>query len=268
MDQPILSRMTIYPIKSLDGLELPSAAVLAEGALVNDRRFALVDGQGRYVNGKRTAAVNRVRARFDLEAMEVRLGGGSEEAWAAFSLTDDHDRLGEWFSDRLGTACRFVENSSGGFPDDRDAAGPTLVSTATLHEVAGWFAGLDLDETRRRFRANLEIDGVAPFWEDRLVGASRKPVEFRIGAVRWLGLKACQRCVVPSRSSQEGEPTHGFQKSFTLERERTLPAWAPAEQFDHFYRLAVNTRLAPNQTTGILHVGDAVSAYVRQGKPR
>jgi len=253
-----LSRITIYPIKSLDGIELEQAEVLEEGGLDNDRRFALLDSQGRYVNGKRTAAVHQIRSEFDLAAMRVRLRIGSDADWTGFSLADDHPRLGEWFSDALGAACRFVENRAGGFPDDRDTAGPTVVSTATLCEVSGWFAGLDLEEARRRFRTNLEIDGVEPFWEDRLVGASRKPVEFKIGEVAWLGMKACQRCVVPTRSSQAGEITRGFQKMFAQAREQTLPAWAPAEQFDHFYRLCVNTRLAPGQVPAKLRVGDAV----------
>ena len=94
MDQPILSRITIYPIKSLDGVELKSARVLEEGALANDRRFALVDSQGRYVNGKRTAAVNHVRAQFDLEGMEVQLRLGAADAWTKFSLAEDHAAAG------------------------------------------------------------------------------------------------------------------------------------------------------------------------------
>ena len=113
--------------------------------------------------------------------------------------------------------------------------------------VSGWFAGLWLDEVRRRFRANLEIDGVEPFWEDRLVGPAGTEVPFRIGSVRWLGVKACQRCVVPTRSSLTAEVTREFQKTFSTERGRTLPAWATRERFDHFYRLAVNTRPAPDQ---------------------
>jgi MOSC domain-containing protein len=256
MSTAILTRITIYPIKSLDGLQLAQAEVQEGSALANDRRFALVDSQGRFVNGKRTAAVHAIRAEFDLAAMRTRLRLNTSATWSDFSLADDQDQLGEWFSEVLGTACHLVENRAGGFPDDRDAPGPTVVGTATLRAVAGWFAGLDLAEARRRFRANLEIDGVEPFWEDRLVGSARRPVEFRIGDVRWWGLQACQRCVVPSRASQGGEATPDFLQTFLHERERALPAWAPADEFDHFYRLAVNTRLASGARTGTLHVGD------------
>ena len=67
-----LGRITIYPIKSLDGVDVESVAVLPNGALENDRRFALVDADGHYVNGKRTAAVHRIRAAYDLTQMTVR----------------------------------------------------------------------------------------------------------------------------------------------------------------------------------------------------
>jgi uncharacterized protein YcbX len=264
----VLLRITIYPIKSFDGVELSDVKVLEGGALANDRRFALVDSLGRFVNGKRTAAVHRVRAEFDLAAMRVKLSVAAEGDWAEFSFAEKHSELGAWFSEALNITCQFVENVNGGFPDDRDAPGPTIISTATLAKVTEWFPGLDVEEARRRFRANLELDGVEPFWEDRLVGASRKPVEFQVGQVRWLGLKACQRCVVPTRSSLDGDATRGFQKSFAQARERTLPTWAPADQFDHFYRLAVNTRLAPGERGGAIRVGDELTLQSRGDKPR
>ena len=50
--------------------------------------------------------------------------------------------------------------------------GPTLISTASLEEVARWF-GFDLAEARRRFRANLEIGGCEAFWKDTLASPAR-----------------------------------------------------------------------------------------------
>jgi uncharacterized protein YcbX len=255
---PTLRRITIYPIKSLDGVELDEAAVLPGCALADDRRFAIVDADGRFVNGKRTVAIHRICAEFDLPAMSVRLRNGDSDSMELFSLSDDRIALGEWFSDALGIACNLMEDSTSGFPDDTDAPGPTIVSTATLQEVTSWFPGLTLDEVRRRFRANLEIDGVEPFWEDRLVGPSGTDIPFRIGAMRWLGVTACQRCAVPARASETGEATPQFQQIFAGRRGASLPPWAPRERFDHYYRLAVNTRLAPGQAAGVMRVGNAV----------
>jgi uncharacterized protein len=145
-----------------------------------------------------------------------------------------------------------------GFPDDTEAPGPTLISTATLETVASWFPGISLDEARRRFRANLEIDGVEPFWEDRLVGPTGKAMSFTVGNIALLGVNPCQRCVVPTRDSLSGEADRGFQKTFAERRRAALPKWASAERFDHFYRLAVNTKLTSGDLTGRLRVGDAV----------
>jgi uncharacterized protein YcbX len=249
-----LDRITIYPIKSLNGVDVESVTVLPNGALENDRRFALVDADGRCVNGKRTPAIHRVRAEYDLAHLSVRFNDTAE-----FSLRDEQHEIGQWLSTALGIACGLAENPAGGFPDDTDSPGPTLVSTATLECVAGWFADLTLDETRRRFRANLELAGVEPFWEDRLVGPAGTAIPFRVGSVSWLGTNPCQRCVVPSRDAASGEITPAFQKSFAVGRESNLPPWAPRDRFNYFYRLAVNTQLAPGQSSARLRVGESVA---------
>lgn len=249
-----LRYITIYPIKSLDGVAVDVASILPSGALENDRRFALVDAAGKYVNGKRAPAVHAIRAEYDLVALTVRFNATRE-----FSLVDDQPQISTYLSNALGIDCGLTENQSAGFPDDTDAPGPTLVSTATLDTVAQWFPGLTLDEARRRFRANLEIDGVEPFWEDRLVGPAGTMVPFQIGGIRWLGINPCQRCVVPTRDSHTAEPSAGFQKSFASHREAALPAWAPRDRFNHFYRLAVNTQLAPGQSATSLSVGEKLS---------
>jgi hypothetical protein len=46
-------------------------------------------------------------------------------------------------------------------------------------------------------------------------------------------------------------------KIFEARRYETLPYWATRSRFDHFYRLAVNTRPLPG-ATGTIHVGDDV----------
>jgi uncharacterized protein YcbX len=216
----VVSRITIYPIKSLDGIDVESAQVLANGALENDRRFALVDADGKYVNGKRTTAIHHIRAKFNLEHMTVRFNDTAHSNNPVeFSLLDEVVQAGEWLSSAIGVTCRLTENAASGFPDDTDSPGPTLVSTATLREVASWFPGLSLDQTRPRFRANLEID----------------------------------------RGALTAATISGFQKTFAHNREQHLPTWAPRERFNHFYRLAVNTKLASGQSSAVVRVGDIVS---------
>jgi uncharacterized protein YcbX len=82
-------------------------------------------------------------------------------------------------------------------------------------------------------------------------------MRFRIGEAELLGTNPCARCVVPSRDPVSGAPIREFAKTFARRREQSLAAWAPRGRFDHFYRLAVNTRRADARPC-VLRVGDEV----------
>lgn len=252
-----LARILIYPIKSLDPISCEQSRVLPAGALEHDRRFAIVDAQGTWVNAKRTARIQTIRASYELAAGTVAFRDESDARGEVFPLAAGNRAIEAWLSDRLGQAVTLVENPDAGFPDDTDAPGPTLLSTATLQTVAGWFPGVTLDECRHRFRANLEVEDVPPFWEDQLYGESGERVAFRVGAVVFEGTNPCQRCVVPSRSPSSGVVTADFTRRFRQSREATLPPWAARSRFNHFYRLSVNTRLV-TLGDGVLRVGDPV----------
>ncbi len=249
-----LARILVYPIKSLDALDVARAAVLPSGALEYDRRLAFVDAEGKFVNGKRTPLINSLRSELDPQKWCLTLELAGERH--AFHLDDDRARLEVWLSAYFSLAVKLAENAEVGFPDDLEAPGPTVISTATLEAVAGWFPGMSLDEARRRFRANLEIGGVEPFWEDRLYAQKEETVLFRVGEVTFAGSNPCQRCVVPSRNSFDGSVWPEFSKTVARRREASLPTWAERSRFNHFYRLAVNTR--PHGSGGEVRVGDAV----------
>ncbi len=268
---PRLARITIYPIKSLDGVAVESAMIAGVGGLQHDRRFALRDADGNFVNGKRHAQIHSVRAVFDHAVSRVTLSAPNSAA-ATFALAAGDAALEAWCSDYFGFPVKFVENTDTGFPDDLESPGPTLIGTPTLRAVAGWFAGVDLAEARRRFRANLEIDSLAnddaasgdcpPFWEDRLFAAAAAPdaretVTFHIGDATLEGVNPCARCVVPSRNSQTGDVSPRFAADFARLRRESLPAWAEPSAFNHYYRLSVNTR-APAALGRMLRVGDEI----------
>lgn len=230
----------VFPVKSLDPWRVDQTTVLPTGALQLDRRFALVDTAGKFIKGKRTPLVHHIRSRFDVEQNRLNLNiGGNNKT---FHLEADRATLEAWLSDHFSMPVKVVENPQDGFPDDLNAPGPTLISTASLETVASWFPGLTVNEARVRFRANLEVGGVEPFWEDRLYAEKGKVVRFWVGGIVFEGVNPCQRCVVPSRDTQTGEAIPGFSRIFAQRREENLPSWASASRFDHFYRLAVNTR--------------------------
>jgi uncharacterized protein len=253
---PHLARIAVYPIKSLDPLWVDAAQLLPYAGLENDRRFALRDLEGQFVNGKRTAAIHALAGTYDPATRTVSVGLRTEPDRQSFRIDAERVALEAWLGRHIDLAVELHENAQEGFPDDLESPGPTVISTATLRAVAEWFPGVSLDEARLRFRANLEIDGVEPFWEDRLYATAGSLVQFRIGDTVLAGTNPCQRCIVPTRSPSTGEVIWGFSKIFAERRQATLPTWAERSRFNHFYRLAVNTRTIE---AGRLAVGDELT---------
>jgi uncharacterized protein len=258
MMSPYLQAISIYPIKSLDKIDVNQATILESGALQYDREFALFDEQGHFVNGKRNAKIHLLRSIFDYNLKTLSLHIQETDQKAIFHVDDERTLLETWFSDYFGFPVKFVQNAITGFPDDTDAKGPTVISTGTIEEVASWFGDVSVHEMRLRLRANIEIAGVPAFWEDQLFTEAGKYVHFKIGEVLFEGVNPCQRCVVPSRDSQTGKVTTHFQKIFVAKRKESLPPWTTPTQFNHFYKVTVNTNIPASEAGKILHQGDKI----------
>ena len=287
---PHLERITLHPVKSLDGLDVERACVLPCGALANDRRWRLVDFDGHVVNAKRTPLIQRIRATFDLDGAPT-VGLSAAPDWrgatappapfpGSFPLVPGPEGPCRWLSAALGVEVLLQERAEGGFPDDRDAPGPTLVSTASLAEVARWFS-LPIVEVRRRFRANLEVGDCDSFWEDALASpaipprptpfeatgpapsdelrqdsCSLPPMPFRVGGAGFTAVNVCRRCPVPTRDSTNGTITEHFREVFEAWRRRRIPRDVDAAGWGTSYRLAINT--VGDGQGGNVHVGDRI----------
>ena len=237
----------LHPIKGLDAVRVDAARVLASGALELDRRWALLDAKGRFVNGKNRPEIHSIRATYDLAKLEVALDG------RAYSLDREGSAIAQWFSELLGEPVEWQENTEVGFPDDLESPGPTFVSSASIRQVAEWFE-LGIDEARRRFRTNIEFEAPEPFWEDRLYGS-----HFHVGEIEVYAVNPCARCVVPSRGAHTGAQNYSFQKRFAELRQAHLPAFAQRTGFNHFYRFAVNTRIPVTEAGKTLRIGDSIT---------
>jgi uncharacterized protein YcbX len=254
----VLSRINLFPIKSLDGVSASEARINSAGILEHDRTYAIVDAAGSYVNGKRTERVHLIRTTFAEDYREACFWIQGEAHKQRFVLNEP-GRINRWLTDFFGFAAQLICEPTRGFADDGVASGPTVVSEASLRETVSWFPGLTLESTRRRFRSNLELAGVEPFWEDRLFGAPSELKPFHIGEVLLLGHNPCQRCVVPSRDPEGGtQSVPSFQKTFMKLRKKCLPSWANVDRFNHYYRFAVNTSIPSSEAGKSLRVGDSV----------
>ncbi|MBX3411634.1 MAG: MOSC domain-containing protein [Pirellulales bacterium] len=254
-----LERITIYPIKSLDGYDVANAELISGAGLRHDRQFALRGADGEFFSAKRTEKIHRLRSVCDPLARTLELRRQGENESARFHLDDDRAAIEAWLGEYFGARIMLVEHDLGGFPDDNDSPGPTIVSGASIEAVSQWMPELSPEDLHRRFRMNLVVSGVEPFWEDRLFGSGDGVVRFQIGDVTFEGTNPCQRCPVPTRNPETGEEYEHFVVTLARQRAATLPDWAPKDRFDHTYRFTTNTRLVPTGRTGKIHVGDQVS---------
>lgn len=254
-----ISRITVYPIKSFPGVTVASSHVLDSGALKWDRRFALVEPNGEFVNLKRVPELHEIRADFNLNVPSVRIWTGHSVTAREFHLDDDRESLSDYLTCLLNRPVGIVDNPRAGFPDDDDAGGPTIVSVATLQTVADLFPEMTIEQARWRFRTNIEVEGVPAFWEDRLFGSKREELPFQIGGVTFGGVKPCQRCSVPSRHPVTGETTQAFATIYAALRKAMFPEWTNLKRFDHYYRLATNTVLLDAGDEGVIRTGDSIT---------
>jgi len=215
-----LSEINIYPVKSLGGISLKSAAVERRG-LQYDRRWMLVDEQGTFLTQREISQMallgtaiepphlvvfekkNPVsRVLVPLEVMSGDLPQMMVEVWgdecAAQQMPPE---ISDWFSGVLGEKMYLVQmpDTTRRPADDRYAPPGHVVSFADGFPflIIGQASLDDLNSRlaqplpMSRFRPNFVFTGGQPFEED---GWS----DFRIGDVAFRGVKPCARCIIPT----------------------------------------------------------------------
>jgi len=250
-----LERLRVYPVKGLDGIDPEAVPIREGGTLAHDREFALVDTDGEVVNGKQTDRVHELAAAFDPATRELTVEPPEGDA-RTFDLGSEREAAGAWFAEDFGQPVTLERNTRVGYVD-RQGMGPSVISTATVRAVASWFDGMTAEGARRRLRANVEISGVPPFWEDRFVGEGAPA--FEVDGVRFEGVTPCGRCVVPERDPDTGEPIPEFRRQFVEKRRETFPEWADRDAFDHFFTLMLIADVPESDRGRTLRVGDDVT---------
>ena len=101
MPAPRIERLTVYPVKGLDGMDAEESRLLPGGTLRYDREFALVDADGEVLNGKRTDRVHDLETDFDPETRTLTVEPPAGER-RSFALEGGTSEAAEWFSDFFG----------------------------------------------------------------------------------------------------------------------------------------------------------------------
>jgi uncharacterized protein YcbX len=206
-------RISIAPVKSL-GLVHPDEVELEQHGVRGNRRFWLVDGNGRLFNGKRDGPMVRIRPEWDEETRRLaltfpdgaRVGGTVElgDAVDADMYEYPHPSrrvLGPWeeaISEFVGRRLTLLWAEQHAV--DRGYRGGTvsLVSRASLERL-GEEAGAEGPVDGRRFRMLFEIDGVQAHEEDDWLGT-----QVRVGAATIVLNGDVGRCVVTSHDPERG----------------------------------------------------------------
>ena len=214
----------------------------------------MTDGPEQAYNGKQLPRIHELRTSLDVDRGVLAVVPPDGER-REFDVESDPVAAGEWLSDFFDVDVRLVRREPPAFVD-RPGMGPSVVSTATLETVASWFDDLCVESVRRRMRANVEVGGVAAFWEDRFVGDDAPA--FVAGGVRFEGVEPCARCVVPTRDPETGDSRDGFRERFLERREATFPDWADPDAFQHYYTLMLIAAVPESSRGETVHVGDDV----------
>jgi MOSC domain-containing protein len=262
VDTPRLAGIRLHPIKALDPVNVAAARIGPNGGLELDRVWALFSADGKWINGKRAPAIHHIRADYAPDISCVTISAPTDRRKPKplkLAFPQDAEAAAKWFTTFFEQPVT-VRYAREGQPDDGLASGPTIISTASLQAICDWFPGVSLIESRERFRATLELDGVPAFWEDQLFGPDENYcVRFKIGDVAFEGSNPCARCPVPPRDPRTGEETLGFTRKFSDMRRNSIPPWTPEARFDHYYRLSTNTRVPSTEQGKRLRVGDLVA---------
>lgn len=263
-----LASITLYPVKSAAGVDLDASRIEARG-LVGDRRWMVVDPEGKCLTGREHPRLVLVRARIGdgglrLEApghppvTVVRDEAGPDRGephpvtmWNGDCRgVDAGDGAADWFSALLETPVRLVEMTDDCLrPADPDVARPgdlvsfadcfpvLLIGRASLDELN---ARLEEPTSMRRFRPNLVVEGAPPFAEDHWW-------RLRIGEVEFEGAENCERCTFPTIDPDTGT------KDARREPMRTLATFRRRPEGGVF----LGQNLIP-RTFGAVRVGDEV----------
>ncbi len=89
ISMPNLAKILLYPIKSLDTMEVEKATILPGGALSYDREFAIIDAQAKFVNSKRDAKIHLLRSEFSLQERVIHLQFPGGQSPRVFHLHEE-----------------------------------------------------------------------------------------------------------------------------------------------------------------------------------
>lgn len=261
-----ISKLFIYPIKSLRGISVQSALVTDRG-LQYDRRWMIVDENNKFLSLRTIPKMALLKVEMNNAGMKIISleNTGSDfqirfdqeendlESVIIWNATVEAKRVGKdadgWFSEMLGVNCKLVfmpDNSmrpvnttsgfapKGKFTSFADAYPFLMIGQSSMDDLN---LRMRIPLTIERFRPNIVFSGGFPYQEDVIE-------DFKIGQINFTGLENCKRCMVPNVDPEKGV--------FNSDKEptKTLATYRMRDKKIEFGRNVVH------QGTGLISVGD------------
>ncbi|RJX68967.1 MOSC domain-containing protein [Vibrio sinensis] len=219
MSASTLSKINVFPVKSVGGISMSTVWVEKQG-LMFDRRFMVAKADGYMVTARKHpemvtiksnltpdglifTAANKTPLRIRYSDFKLQESNATvfNDTFIAYTTTDEAD---DWFSDVLGQRVELlftgeqsnrIREKVGHNVSFADGYPMLMISEASLEELN---RRSPEHHVMDQFRPNLVVSGDEPFIED-----SWKRV--RIGEVEFEFVKPCERCILTTVDVDKGE---------------------------------------------------------------
>lgn len=217
MSNITVSQLTVYPVKSLRGIDVPRIELTSTGPKF-DRQWMVVDPTGKFRTQRQLANMCLIDTRLEDEQLVlsrlghpdvlVPRGGGkplSANVWRdTVAAQDCGDDVATWLSKVLELPCRMVYMPQGaerpvpggqhtvGFADAYPILLANEASLADFNQHLSLTIGMD------RFRPNITVTGVPAYAEDHWQAITIGELSFNVES-------PCTRCIMPSIDPATGQ---------------------------------------------------------------
>lgn len=221
-----ISRLFIYPIKSLPGISVSSALVTDRG-LQYDRRWMLVNEENSFLTLREFPKMSMLKVNVEEKGLRIKsleypvedliipfdTRDYKSEKVTIWNATCDAIRVGyemdQWFSEILNSPCKLVfmpdesmrpvDTTSGYAPKGKftsfaDAYPFMMMGQASMDDLN---SRLKVPASIMRFRPNIVFSGGKPYLEDEIDA-------FSINQINFTGLENCERCIIPNIDPEKG----------------------------------------------------------------
>jgi len=218
-----VSHLYIYPVKSLQGVEVAEAEVLEKGFRY-DRRWMIVDAENTLVTQRTHTQLCQIKLELDEQfisltyhnlpelTIPISLDSGNQATVTVWKddveAIEADQQINDWISKVANMQCKLVympEKSARITNPEKSRNGENvsfadefpylIIGQASLDDLN---SRLEVQLPMHRFRPNIVVQGSVPYAEDHWI-------DFKIGSTKFYGVGSCRRCVFTTIDQETGE---------------------------------------------------------------